>query len=200
MSLENNIWWTRKARIQSEKRLLSAAFHAQLILFWYSFLTVSAAILHLYIAPDSELSQTIWLIFSILVLAMSGFLNGFSFKERALLFKENYEFLNLLYQTLKNDSSNPSVFKDVSTEYKRALNLSENHTDQDFFNALCFEHLTHQSPYDEENGLDKHPTRFIWLLFWFGRVFKYFVLFVLYLLIPTILFYIGNFGDCFRAI
>tara|TARA_Y100001933_G_scaffold226684_1_gene240843 strand:+ start:329 stop:1006 length:678 start_codon:yes stop_codon:yes gene_type:complete len=97
MTLSDNIWWTRKARIQTEKRLLSNSFQAQILLLWYSFFSVFAAIYYLQVERPDALVNVGWIAFSILTLTVSGFINGLSFKERAALVKECYETLNGIY-------------------------------------------------------------------------------------------------------
>ncbi len=47
MAFSDNIWWTKKARIEAEKRLLMYSFQSQVLLLWYSFSGVAASIYHL---------------------------------------------------------------------------------------------------------------------------------------------------------
>ncbi len=94
--LSNGIWWTRQTRIRTERRLLSNAFHSQVILFWYSFYSVAISIHYLNTTSDPNVNKY-WLIYSVLVLVVSGFINGLSYKERAASVKENYEYLKTLY-------------------------------------------------------------------------------------------------------
>lgn len=37
MTINDKIWWTRKAKIEQETRLLRYEFHSQALLIWYSF-------------------------------------------------------------------------------------------------------------------------------------------------------------------
>ncbi|HCZ8416649.1 SLATT domain-containing protein [Proteus terrae subsp. cibarius] len=136
MALADNIWWTRKARIQTEKRLLSNAFHSQVILLWYSFFSVAVSVYYLN-NPQNGIEAISWVVYSVLVLCISGFINGLSFKERANLIKECYESLNsIMYQASK---PNPDL-DTLSTAYESKLNACENHTDKDFAIALCQEY------------------------------------------------------------
>ncbi|MEX6396401.1 SLATT domain-containing protein [Providencia hangzhouensis] len=136
MALADNIWWTRKARIQTEKRLLSNAFHSQVILLWYSFFSVAVSVYYLN-NPQNGIEAISWVVYSVLVLCISGFINGLSFKERANLIKECYESLNsIMHQASK---SNPDL-DTLSTAYESKLNACENHTDKDFAIALCQEY------------------------------------------------------------
>ena len=182
MALSDNIWWTRKARIQTEKRLLSNAMQAQLLLLWYSFCSVSASVYYLKFNPDSEYSGIAWVVFSVLVMSISGFINGLSFKERASLIKECYETLNGLYHRAMSDTEDE--VKETAKEYEHVLNMCENHTDRDYYISLCEAHLTSEKP-DEE--LDTHPTKYIWFLFGVYYLRRFLVFFGLYAL-PLIMF------------
>lgn len=136
MSLADNIWWTRKARIQAEKRLLSNVFQSQVILLWYSFFSVAVSVYYLK-NPQNGIETISWVVYSVLVLCISGFINGLSFKERAVLVKECYESLS----SIMHQASKP--YADISklaTEYEVKLNACENHTDKDFAIALCQEY------------------------------------------------------------
>lgn len=136
MALADNIWWTRKARIQTEKRLLSNAFHSQVILLWYSFFSVAVSVYYLK-NPQNGIEAISWVVYSVLVLCISGFINGLSFKERANLIKECYESLN----SIMHQASKPNAdLSDLSKAYESKLNACENHTDKDFAIALCQEY------------------------------------------------------------
>lgn len=136
MALVDNIWWTRKARIQTEKRLLSNAFHSQVILLWYSFFSVAVSVYYLK-NPQNGIEAISWVVYSVLVLCISGFINGLSFKERANLIKECYESLNsIMHQASKQNAD----FAELAASYESKLNACENHTDKDFAIALCQEY------------------------------------------------------------
>lgn len=168
MAIADNIWWTRKARIQTEKRLLSNARHAQLLLLWYSFVSVGASVYYLQFNSQSEYSNVSWVIFSVLVLCVSGFINGLSYKERAAIVKDSYESLNGLYRKAKYENADIEL---INNQYEQVLSLCENHADIDYQVALCETYLSHNSPRDPENGLDRWPTRYVWLV-----VFKWFAI------------------------
>ncbi|WP_409523686.1 SLATT domain-containing protein [Nitrincola sp. MINF-07-Sa-05] len=184
MALSDNIWWTRKARIQTEKRLLSNSMQAQLLLLWYSFCSVSASVYYLKFNPDSDYSGISWVVFSVLIMSMSGFINGLSFKERASLIKECYENLNGLYHIAK--SSTDVEIKNLTHEYEQALNMCENHSDRDYYISLCEAHLTSEKPNEK---LDRHPTKYIWFLFFLYHLRRFLVFLSLYIL-PLFLFLI----------
>lgn len=185
MATADNIWWTRKARIQAEKRLLSNARHAQLLLLWYSFVSVGASVYYLKFNSQSEYSNVAWIVFSVLVLCVSGFINGLSYKERAAIVKDSYESLNSLYRKAKQENADTEL---INNEYEQILNLCENHTDIDYQIALCDTYLSHNSPCNLQNGLDRWPTKYVWF-----TVFKWFAIrsismFTLYAL-PILIFF-----------
>ncbi|MFC6671119.1 SLATT domain-containing protein [Marinobacterium aestuariivivens] len=191
MAFSDNVWWTRKARIQSEKRLLSNAFQAQALLLWYSFFSVSSAVYYLNLGETTsnpEFSGIAWVVFSVLVLCISGFINGLSFKERASLIKECYETLSGLYHKSKHSNAD---FAKLSSEYDQILGVCENHTDRDYYLALCIEHVTKHGKVDAttgfKNGLDRCPTWYHWLFLAYWYVRRWLMLIFLYLL-PILIF------------
>jgi len=193
MSFSDNIWWTRKARIQTEKRLLKNAFHANLLLLWYSFCSAASAIYYLNFnsnATTSALAGVVWTIFSVLVLCVAGFINGLTFKERAGLAKVCYESLNKLYKRSKAETSDSNLHYQ-SAEYEQILSVCENHTDHDYYLALFIEHVTNSSKPDPvtrlKQGLDRRPTWYHWVYLTKSYLLYFLLLLFLYLL-PIILF------------
>ena len=187
MPIADNIWWTRKARIQTEKRLLSNARHAQLLLLWYSFVSVGASVYYLQYNSQSEYSSVAWVVFSVLVLCVSGFINGLSYEKRAAIVKDSYESLNSLYRKAKKANADADL---INKEYEKILSLCENHTDIDYQIALCETYLSHSSPRDPEKGLDRWPTKYVWLVVfkWFAiRSLSMFTLYALPLLIFAVM-------------
>lgn len=190
MAFSDNVWWTRKARIQTEKRFLSNAFQSQLLLQWYSFFGVAVSIFYLKLTPSAgqeDLAGISWIVYSVLVLCMSGFISGLSFKERASLIKKSYETLNTFYHKAKEDGAD---LEKISAEYEQIMGLCENHTDYDYYLALCLEHVTNNKDVDTrtgcEKGLDRYPTWYHWLSITWWLAKRYVLLALLYLL-PVIL-------------
>ena len=196
MAFSDNVWWTRKARIQAEKRLLSNAFQSQLLLLWYSFFGVAVSIFYMKLTPAADqesLAGITWIVYSVLILVMSGFIAGLSFKERAGLIKESYETLNTFYQKAKEPDAN---IAQISSEYEQIMGLCENHTDYDFYLALCLEHVTCIIPVDPKTkikqkidsdgnvieGLTRGPTWYHWLSVAWWVLKRHLLLTLLYLL------------------
>ncbi|WP_423202868.1 SLATT domain-containing protein [Morganella morganii] len=106
------------------------------MLLWYSFFSVAVSVYYLN-NPQNGIEAISWVVYSVLVLCISGFINGLSFKERANLIKECYESLN----SIMHQASKPNPDLDtLSTAYESKLNACENHTDKDFAIALCQEY------------------------------------------------------------
>jgi hypothetical protein len=72
---------------------------------------------------QSEYAGVAWVVFSVLVLCISGFINGLGYKERAALVKDSYEALNGLYQRAKE---NPGSTTELANEYESILSVCEN--------------------------------------------------------------------------
>ena len=121
-----------------------------------------------------------------MVLMISSFTSGLSFKERAALVKECYETLSGIYQKSLNNESD----KNIEKEYEQVLSVCENHTDRDFHTAMCLEYWSHLSPNATEGGLTKKPTRYIWFMFvlyWLSQVFFLVLMYSLPILIFAVL-------------
>lgn len=187
MSLSNSIWWTRKARIQTEKRLLSNNFHAQFLLFWYSLSSTIAAIYYFQFDPNSDLSGVAWVSMSVLILSASGFINALSFKERASLIKECYITLKTLYEKARAAEINKESYGSIPSDYEKTLEICENHLDIDYYMALCLEYLNHPCPKDSQHGLKPMPNKYAWIMTFKVLTQRLASLTFLYL-IPVILF------------
>jgi hypothetical protein len=175
--LSDNIWWTRQARIRTERRLLSNAFHSQALLFWYSFYSVSVSIYYLN-SPQTDLANKFWIIYSVLVLVVSGFINGFSYNERANLIKENYEFLKTLYGKAKKIESGNDSDSDIEIEYENTLRKCENHLPKDYLEALYDIYNSAQ----DKNEINPHPTKYQLNNAKFNRCIRLASLFIFYIL------------------
>ncbi|MGE7957924.1 SLATT domain-containing protein [Pseudomonas sp. NPDC089530] len=141
MSLSDKIWWTRKSRIQTEKRLLSNNFQAQIILLWYALFSVAVSIYYLIQKSSSDIAPGIWVILSVFSLTASTFVSALDFKSRASLVKECYEYLDTLYNLSKNTTDLEKI-QNIQTKYNKTLALCENHTEFDYRAARCEMHFS----------------------------------------------------------
>ncbi len=154
MALSDTIWWTKKARIQAEKRLLFNDFSSQVILLWYSAFTVCVSILEIKSPSSNGYFAVTMVSLSVLILCASLFIGNRNFKERAMLLKVCYEQLSEVESKSYNKDAHIS---DLSIEYKNILSVSENHTDVDFKSALVSEYLNSSDP---EKQLTRLPTKY----------------------------------------
>ncbi|CAG9297855.1 SLATT domain-containing protein [Celerinatantimonas diazotrophica] len=204
MALSDDIWWTRKAKIQTEKRLLTSANRSQLIMLWYAFFGVAVSIYYLKFNTSSKYANVAWVIYSVLSLTMSGFLTGRSFKERSSQIKECYEALKGVQHKAKSlensSSSDEDSWNSVYEEYDRLLGLCENHTGSDMVKALCIEHLCARGKSDKETGLKpdmtKCPTKYHWFIF-YRNIFIQAVSFIVMFLLPIAIFlFLRYYHEC----
>ncbi|MDO3382466.1 SLATT domain-containing protein [Gilvimarinus algae] len=189
MELSDKIWWTRKSKIQTEKRLLSNSLQSQFLLLWYSFLSVSASVYNLKF-PAAESMQIVWIATSIWVLVISGYITGLSFKERASLIKESYQALQKLYELSKLPSSDQV---ELLEEYEKTLNLCENHKEIDYYTALCQEYLlaSKGSKNDDiKSRLNRLPTPYVWISWFSNKLMRITILSFFYALpVATFVFF-----------
>lgn len=126
--LSDNVWFTRKARIQSEKRLKSNHTHTQLLLVVYS---LFGAILSVVILRHNDLlgadTDIVMAVFSIVILVISLVLTNFNFKERSDNFRKNYIHLQKIYFKVKKLEKESQDLTNVSDEYNEVLLSIENH-------------------------------------------------------------------------
>lgn len=146
-------------------------------------MSVAVSIYYLNVAPSNNVTGIAWVIFSVLVLCLSAIIYGFTFKERAALVKESYEKLNHVYLLSKDPTEDK---KNVEQQYSQILNITENHSDRDYVNALCLEYLNSSGVADPITGLkpkmDRAPTKFQWIyaIFWFA--FRNLFILILYVI------------------
>lgn len=135
--LSDKIWWTRKAKIKAERRLLNFDYYSQLLLLWYSTFLVCYSIYTL-VKPAQKIEEAaIMVSLSVLILVLTLFINNMNFKGRALLIKQCYERLSVIH-TASLSPTNPS---ELDKEYQAVLGSSENHLEKDFAKAIVDEYF-----------------------------------------------------------
>lgn len=161
-SLAERVWFTRKAWIEAEKRLLSDEYHTQLLLVAYSAYTTCISVVLLAFDPpagDKKLVDTSMVVLAVALLVLSFYLNSKSFKDRASRFKAGYLELHdiesearLLAYQMGATPPAPLVInglKALSDRYTKILREVENHSELDDVrarigagNGLLSRHLT----------------------------------------------------------
>jgi hypothetical protein len=165
--LANRVWFTRKAWIHAEKRLLQNEYHTQLLMVVYAAYTTCLSVVLLVFEPappDKKLIDTSLAVLSIVLLALSLYLNSKSFKDRAARFKIGYHDLQHIESKLQSlvAQANTNNFTDqydkLSDLYTKSLRDVENHDELDDI----------RSRITAGSGLtSRRPTRFeIFRYFW----------------------------------
>jgi len=95
-----------------------------------------------------------------------------------------------LYHKSKNNNNDEEINR-LTKEYEQILSVCENHTDNDYYIALCHTYL---SINDASTKLDRKPTSYIWALVLFSFLRRYMLFIVLYSL-PIIILTIMEFSD-----
>ncbi|OOC11741.1 hypothetical protein BM451_20035 [Dickeya dadantii] len=149
----DKIWWTKKARIKTEVRLLKLNFYSQFFLLWYSIFLVCYSIYTL-VLPIGTITQTesaTMVALSVLVLVATLFINNMDFKGRALLVKQCYEQLSIIYTRSLVESPDYAV---LDRDYQAVLSISENHQEKDFYLAVVDEY----NNASDKSKISKTPT------------------------------------------
>lgn len=183
LKLSNRIWWTRKARIEAEQRLLWTSFHANLLLFYYSAFSVGTSVYYFKFAPKSEYINFIWILFSILIFCTQCFSSGFQLNHRAGLLKECYEALGSLEQ--KCNSASEDELIQIRKDFTLLLRSCENHQSLDYYRAIFNE------KWISGGKIDKDLTKGMYCLIAKSFLLRTLVLVVLYLL-PFSLFILSS--------
>lgn len=175
-NLANKVWFTRKAWIHAEKRLLENEHHTQLLMVAYAAYTTCLSVVLLVFEPipeDKKLVDTSLAVLSIILLALSLYLNSKSFKDRATRFKVGYHDLQHIENQLNSLSvqSNNNITNDELDElaktYNKSLRDVENHDELDDI----------RSRINAGPGLiSRHPTKTEFLRHLWWRCWRFFAL------------------------
>ncbi|ELY4099888.1 SLATT domain-containing protein [Cronobacter sakazakii] len=149
-TFSDKVWWTRKAKIKAERRLLNQDYYSQFLLLWYSSFLVCYSIYSLVKPPANDNESIIMVALSVLILALTLFINNMNYKGRAMLIKQCYEKLSVIYTLSLNCNDLTALDK----EYQSILASSENHLERDFIKAMVDEY----SNTSDKTLLTKHPT------------------------------------------
>lgn len=132
MSLEDDIWFTRKARIIASDRLLKWDFHSQLLMIEYSLILLFCSVMMIkYPQFLGENGDLLMVFNSALILIISLFIANRSFKERGLNLKNNYIEMKRLFYELKQANLNNAQTVDISNRFLILISEVENHKEID---------------------------------------------------------------------
>ncbi|MEL5654852.1 SLATT domain-containing protein [Serratia ureilytica] len=147
----NKVWWTKKSRIKAESRLIKLDFYSQSLLLWYSFFLVCYSIFSLVKPAAGNTESAVMISLSVLVLIITLFISNRKFKERAMLMKQCYEQLSVIYTR----ATTATDFAALDVEYQSILSISENHSEHDYCCALVDEYKNTA----DKDKLSKLPTK-----------------------------------------
>lgn len=189
MTLADRIWWTKKSRIQTEKRLLQKDIYSQIILLWYTVFSVFASIYELATPSNNNLFSVLMISLSVMIMAVTLFIGSRGFKERAMLVKQCYEQLSVLNNKANAINSNNNSYNviDLEAEYKNILSVCENHSDIDFKKAVVFEYFN--TPKEHVDRLTKKPDCYYYFCV-FGHMILNLIVSTLFVVIPILTWYL----------
>ena len=184
-SLEDKVWFTYAARIQTHKRLNFNNFWSNFILVCYSLATLIASVVSLK-APQFYGCNTneLIVIISAITLIASLMIVNVNYQTRALRMRDNYISLQNLYENIKNylakkpqdDSEISCKYDFFIRKYMEILEKNENHTTIDDIANRC-----------QANGLSsREPSCYERFLLHLYKSFKW----VLILLLLSLPFYL----------
>lgn len=131
-SLKNNVWMTRKARINSSERLLAIERFVQNINIYYS---CFLCILSIYgLIYKNEKIGIISCIVSIILTISIVYLNSQNFGGRSQQLQVNYiSMQNLLFELDNLDENSINNLKECQNRYCELLSSCENHSIYDYY-------------------------------------------------------------------
>ncbi|MDE1485846.1 SLATT domain-containing protein [Xenorhabdus bovienii] len=179
-TFSDKVWWTRKAKIKAERRLLNLDYYSQFLLLWHSSFLVCYSIYSLVKPPANDNESVIMVALSVLILVLTLFINNMNFKGRAMLIKQCYEKLSVIHTS----SLTSTTFTELDKEYQSILTVSENHLERDFIKAIVDEDFNTC----DKNLLTKHPTWWHRVQVWFYTLRNFAFFLVLFLFPLAILF------------
>lgn len=177
---DEKVWFTRKAWINAEERLLRNDHHTQLLMVVYAAYTTCASVVLLKYQPaeaDKDLIDTGLAVLSIILLALSLYLNSKSFKDRAVRFKQGYHELQNIENELHALANVPatsgpsSQCTALADRYAKALRDVENHNTLDDIRARILAGGTLRS---------RHVGRMEKVQYYWWRIWRYWTLVILY--------------------
>lgn len=136
--LKDKIWFTRIARIYSEKRLLRNELHSQLLMMFYAVYSIAFSVTQLKYKPIPDDAAAVFgIILSVTLFGLSFYMSARGFPARAQRFRENYTRLQDLVGRLDlaecqpNPTELQNAIECVQADYRTAIVNCENHTTMD---------------------------------------------------------------------
>jgi hypothetical protein len=177
---EEKVWFTLKAWINAEERLLRNEHHTQLLMVVYAAYTTCVSVVLLKFSPTNamkDLIDTGMAVLSIILLALSLYLNSKAFKDRAARFKQGYHELQAIEHDLLTLGSSASTnvagpaCTALADRYAKVLREVENHDKLDDIRAR----ITRGA-----NSTSRPVSRMEQIQYYWWRTWRYCALALLY--------------------
>ena len=140
-ALKRRIWITRKARIHASERLAKGDFYSKLIMAYYSFATLSFSIIELKIRHLPTIFKLSDVLLGVLLFGSAIYVNTLSFSTRSAALKDCYLKLGKLELKIPSNSNlSDSQLSEISEEYNKILEGSENHSEYDYYSVAMNSH------------------------------------------------------------
>jgi hypothetical protein len=173
-TLYDRVWETRKARINTEKRLLTYGIICDCLIPW-----ISANLITINIIPKFSKYQNLNILsfsLSIIILVISIIISSRQFGVRASNMKSHYIELNKLLSKIKQSKND----YEYDSEYNTLLNQVENHSTMDYLKVMI-----EMKDKSETISTIPKPTKFDIIHYYFSKLIFY-SLIVLLFIIPLI--------------
>lgn len=136
--LEDNIWITRKCRINAAERLQSNENFCRFISIYYSIMTTVYTLINMLLLED-RIIDIFTLIIAIATTNFFLYLDTKNYKDRYLAFKDNYIELGRLIdkiRTMKIKGISIEEYQEILKEYAELQKKVENHKTKDYHKLL----------------------------------------------------------------
>ncbi len=146
-ALKNKVWFTYKARIMAHERLMRLNKGTQLLLVWYSLITVISSIAMIRFPQIFGRNGDILITcISLIVLVLSLVVSNRDYRGREIEMRKNYLDLQKLYRELENTNELCAEnIAEADDTYQLIISKGENHTE---FDDLTFrvKNVTSRTP------------------------------------------------------
>lgn len=137
MKLSDRIWLTKKCRMEAESRFNRYDNFSKFLITYYSAFIL---ILSLYDIINTTVEYNISIVSaSMLILIVSLIITSMRFKERSLAHKQCYIKLDELQQEIAKNENDDQIESEVFKKYNDVLNLTENHSEYDYFKVKYYD-------------------------------------------------------------
>lgn len=183
MAFSDNVWKTRKSRINTSERFKKNDLISQILIAYYSFFIIAITIVDMKIEKLNF--EILTLILSILIVIVSIFIFAMNYKERALILQTSYILMSKLYDDILEKEIKKEDYSDLKNQYNMIISLTENHSDDDYLQVMY--EVRNQKKYEEVNG------RWTWekdIKRWMYKI-KHFITLLFLFILPIIILIIS---------